>query len=219
MKARLVSRRVHEPPALGAVVYDAKRFLLSHSSIIEEAPLQAYCSALVFSPEASIIRQLYMGELPQWIVRAPALSEDWSVHLQTLGHPSVVRAVAVSHDGRFIVSGSNDKTVRIWDAATGAERGVLPIGTSLRHLSFFSCGQHLFTDRGSLQLPLSNCQCGRHVFATKSWITKGGDDLLYLHPDYQDSFGLLSGSIVIFMGKVSHVLELNLSQESMSECL
>ncbi|KAK4034598.1 WD40-repeat-containing domain protein, partial [Parachaetomium inaequale] len=77
-------------------------------------------------PEASIIRRMYMHQLPKWIVRAPALSEDWSVHLQTLqGHSSSVKAVAFSPDGRLIVSGSCDNTVRVWDAATGAERRVL----------------------------------------------------------------------------------------------
>ncbi|KAK4149159.1 hypothetical protein C8A00DRAFT_47166 [Chaetomidium leptoderma] len=125
MMAKLVPRRGQNPPTLGAVVYDAKRFLRSHSSIIEDAPLQAYCSALVFSPEASIIRRLYMHQLPKWIVRAPALSEDWSVHLQTLSHPSGVHAVAFSPDGWLIVSGSYDGTVRVWDAATGAERRML----------------------------------------------------------------------------------------------
>ena len=30
------------------------------------------------------------------------------------------RSVAVSHDGIYIVSGSNDKSVRVWDASTGA---------------------------------------------------------------------------------------------------
>ncbi len=83
--AQLVPRRAQNPPTLGAAVYDAKRFLRSHSSIIEEAPLQVYCSALVFSPEASIIRRLYMHQLPKWVVRAPALSEDWSVLLQSDG--------------------------------------------------------------------------------------------------------------------------------------
>ncbi|KAK4103864.1 hypothetical protein N658DRAFT_483962 [Parathielavia hyrcaniae] len=112
MMATLVPRRGQNPSSLRAVVYDAKRFLLSHSSIIEEAPLQAYCSALVFSPEASIIRRLYMHQLPKWIVRAPALSEDWSVHLQTLSHSESVHAVAFSPDGRLIVSGSDDETVR-----------------------------------------------------------------------------------------------------------
>ena len=108
----------HDPPPLSTVVYDAKRFLLSHSSIIEGAPLQAYCSALVFSPEASIIRRLYMQHLPEWIVRAPALSEGWGVHLQkpadrvglcrqdgpSLGRSDGGRAVRASDRYRFTVS-------------------------------------------------------------------------------------------------------------------
>jgi WD40 repeat protein len=125
MTAEFSSGYEHDPPPLSAVVYDAKRFLLSHSSIIERAPLQTYCSALVFSPEASIIRRLYKRHLPEWIVRAPALSEDWGLHFQTLSHSYSVNAVAFSPDSQLIVSGSSDSTVRVCDAATGAERRVL----------------------------------------------------------------------------------------------
>ncbi|KAK3897924.1 hypothetical protein C8A05DRAFT_19404, partial [Staphylotrichum tortipilum] len=67
-----------------------------------------------------------MRHLPEWIVRAPALLEDWGVHLQMLrGHSSLVKAVAFSPDSRLIASGSCDRTIRVWDAATGAERRVL----------------------------------------------------------------------------------------------
>jgi WD40 repeat protein len=37
------------------------------------------------------------------------------------GHSDEVRSVAYSPDGKHIVSGSTDATVRIWDAATGKE--------------------------------------------------------------------------------------------------
>ena len=43
---------------------------------------------------------------------------DWS-KLQTLtlyGHSSPVRSVSFSPDGKRIVSGSGDKTVKVWDA-------------------------------------------------------------------------------------------------------
>ena len=38
---------------------------------------------------------------------------------------SSVMAVAVSPDGKQIVSGSYDKSVRVWDASTGDELNVL----------------------------------------------------------------------------------------------
>jgi WD40 repeat protein len=40
------------------------------------------------------------------------------------GHSDWVRSVAYSQDGKLIVSGSHDRTVRIWDAATGEEVSV-----------------------------------------------------------------------------------------------
>src|SRR4029077_14885969 len=41
------------------------------------------------------------------------------------GHTDEVKSVALSHDGRYAVSGSHDQTVRIWDLASGKEERVL----------------------------------------------------------------------------------------------
>ena len=44
----------------------------------------------------------------------------WQV-LTLLGHSDSVYTVAISADGKRIVSGSTDKLVKIWDAATGVQ--------------------------------------------------------------------------------------------------
>ena len=44
----------------------------------------------------------------------------WQV-LTLRGHSAAIRSVAFSLNGKLIVSGSDDKFVKVWDVATGAE--------------------------------------------------------------------------------------------------
>ncbi|OAG06349.1 HET-domain-containing protein [Paraphaeosphaeria sporulosa] len=95
-------------------VKDARRFIMYFKGAIEAAPLQAYVSAMVFSPRLSLVRKFFEREAPPWVSIKPPMTEDWSACLQTLeGHSGGVRSVAFSPDSRRLASTSVDKTVKV----------------------------------------------------------------------------------------------------------
>ncbi|KAF4448098.1 WD domain-containing [Fusarium albosuccineum] len=108
---------------LSSLVYDVKRFVLSNRWIIENAPLQIYCSALLFCPKGSLMRSHFQHLIPDWVLQQPKTQEDWNSELGALqGHAKGVIAVAMSPTENLVASISDDGTTRVWDYITGSER-------------------------------------------------------------------------------------------------
>jgi NACHT domain/WD domain, G-beta repeat len=197
---------------------DANRFILYNRFIIENSPLQVYASALVFCPTTSKIRMLFQNEIPRWISKSPLVDENWSSCLQTLeGHTRSVNSVAFSHNGQRLASCSDDQTVRIWDAETGALQQTLKIGASLSALSFSSDDCNLITELGcialdqSSSLPIQTPNWSAYcLYADRSWITWNGKKVLWLPLEYRPicsmvrqqtiAIGCASGRVLLIAG-------------------
>ncbi|KAL4995521.1 hypothetical protein BDV10DRAFT_202893 [Aspergillus recurvatus] len=110
--------------ALFLFLLDAKRFILKNAHIAERAPLQLYCSGLIFAPQQALIRTMFKDDIPDWISRLPKTEENWSAELQTLeGHSSGVNCIKFSPGGRTIASASDDGTIKLWGTAAHSLKG------------------------------------------------------------------------------------------------
>ncbi|KAG5769306.1 hypothetical protein H9Q72_003400 [Fusarium xylarioides] len=110
---------------LSDLIKDTLRFIRTHLSIIEEAPLQIYSSAVVFSPKNSIVRRLFTSRVPSWLLAWPAVEDEWGPCSLVIGHSTVVKSAIFSPDSRTIASIYADNTIRILSAKTGKCEHVL----------------------------------------------------------------------------------------------
>lgn len=104
------------------LLYDARRFILQFRYIADVAPLQLYISGLAFAPTCSILKKLFLKERPDWISIPRNIDDNWDARLQTLeGHTENLQCITFSPNGLLLASCA-DKTVKIWEIATGTLR-------------------------------------------------------------------------------------------------
>ncbi|KAJ5253778.1 WD40 repeat-like protein [Penicillium chrysogenum] len=150
---------------LAGFLQDANRFVLKHIQMIDNTPLQVYCSGLAFSPIDSIIRRIFNHQRPSWMPVLPQAQKSWSAQLQTLeGHSNSVLSVAFSPDGQRIVSGSYDNTIKLWDAQTGSELRTLEGHSfSVFSVAFSPDGQSIVSGSYDNTIKLWDAQTGSEL--------------------------------------------------------
>ncbi|KAH6893526.1 quinon protein alcohol dehydrogenase-like superfamily [Thelonectria olida] len=110
----------HENQDLSNLVSDAYRFFLCFRRPIEQAPLQVYTSAILFSPPNSYIKKLFHSQAPEWVGLQPFVRIQWPPHLYLIeGLPGSSRELAYSADGHRLISASTSD-IHIADLVSGA---------------------------------------------------------------------------------------------------
>ena len=113
-------------------VNDASVFVRYFGGPMAKSAPHVYLSALPFAPTGSHVSAHYSSSFPRILRVERGRLSDWpSSELVISSVGGGVYSVALSPDGQRIVSGSHDRTIRVWNAATGETEA----GPFTRHTS------------------------------------------------------------------------------------
>jgi WD40 repeat protein len=165
------------------------RFLLRHYHTLSHWPLQTYSSAIIFSPESSVLKGENIHKVPVWLRRAPRMEDSWTPMIQALaGHLKAVEIITISPDGKHIASGSVDGIIKLWDSVTGSLQQTL--SGHQEHITAMAF------------LPDSKLiMSGAYEGSVKLWDTTTGDRQVWFHldgPDDRYNDGPLSPNALAF---------------------
>ena len=147
-------------------IKDEVKFVENFAGLIDKSAPHLYLSALPFSPCKSVMAKYWVNGLPGIARVTVGLHDDWPTNQHVLqGHRDGVRSVAFSPDGRHIVSGSDDKIIRVWDAQTGGQVGNPLQGhtDSVLSVAFSPDGRHTVSGSDDKTIRVWDAQTGDQV--------------------------------------------------------
>ncbi|KAE9388541.1 WD40 repeat-like protein, partial [Gymnopus androsaceus JB14] len=151
---------------LASTALDAVSFIRAFSSSISHSTPHIYISALSFSPLHSRIWKNFASSYPNRLSLDLGQQTSWPVIQQVLaGHTRKVLSVAISQDGKRVVSGSEDKTVRIWSAETGEEVVEPMLGHKnwVSAVAFSSDGKQVVSGSLDMTVRIWNAETGKQA--------------------------------------------------------
>ncbi|OSD05131.1 hypothetical protein PYCCODRAFT_1288912 [Trametes coccinea BRFM310] len=126
-RARETLQKLPLPPTdVPSLLYDCERMVRSSYPALSAGCFQVYKCAVPFMPTNTLFRSLYKSQASHTVKLRSGMQREWSANTtSTEAHTARVQAVAYSPNGERIVSCSEDWTIMLWDARTGAQLHVL----------------------------------------------------------------------------------------------
>ncbi|KAG8215380.1 WD40-repeat-containing domain protein [Butyriboletus roseoflavus] len=105
---------------IASLATEAIQFIQLFAPIIRESTPHLYLSAMPQTPSSSPLSQIWANNLQSHLSVILGHPAGWPGEVHTLqGHTDDVMCVAYSPDGSQVVSGSADRTMRVWNPTTG----------------------------------------------------------------------------------------------------
>ena len=147
-------------------IQDGIKFVQNFAGVISESTPHLYLSGLPFLPPRSTLANMLTAIFPNIAHVVRGQHEDWPSNQHVFrSHRKSVCSVAFSSDGRHIVSGSEDETIQIWDAQTGAQVGNPLQGhtSSVYSVAFSPDGRHIVSGSWDQTIRVWDAQTGAQV--------------------------------------------------------
>src|SRR5258707_127059 len=147
-------------------IQDICHFLIAFHTPISFSTPHVYISTRPFLPSQSPLSRMFSSEFTRAIsIRVGKLSSWPALPLEWTGHTRPIRSVCYSPDGTRVVSGSDDKTIRIWDAESGTVIGEPVMGHTegVNSVAYSPDGRHIISGSSDCTIRIWDAENGTVV--------------------------------------------------------